>query len=141
MIRVTENLTRVRRELENAAELASRNPDEITLIAVSKRHSVDAIRRAADAGQRHFGENFVAEGVSKIQTLTDLPLIWHFIGAIQSNKTRAIATHFDWVHTVDRIKIARRLSEQRPDALPPLQICLQINIDDEPQKAGVGVED
>ncbi|MEM7764818.1 MAG: YggS family pyridoxal phosphate-dependent enzyme [Pseudomonadota bacterium] len=140
MIRVTENLTSVRLELENAAELASRNPDEITLIAVSKRHSVDAIREAVGANQRHFGENFVAEGVGKIEALADPSLVWHFIGAIQSNKTRAIATHFDWVHTVDRIKIARRLSEQRPEELPPLQVCLQVNIDNEPQKAGVNID-
>ncbi|MEO1596170.1 MAG: YggS family pyridoxal phosphate-dependent enzyme [Pseudomonadota bacterium] len=137
MIRVTENLNKVRERLQNAARVAGREPSEIRLLAVSKRHSVASIEAAAEAGQRDFGENFVAEGLGKIEALTARDLCWHYIGAIQSNKTRDIAAHFDWIHTVDRLKIARRLSEQRPDDRPPLEICLQVNVDDEPQKAGV----
>ncbi|MEO0345651.1 MAG: YggS family pyridoxal phosphate-dependent enzyme [Pseudomonadota bacterium] len=138
MIRVTENLNQVRERLQNAARVAGRQPSDIKLLAVSKRHSVASIEAAAEAGQHDFGENFVAEGLGKIEALAARELCWHFIGAIQSNKTRDIAAHYDWVHTVDRLKIARRLSEQRPDDRPPLEICLQVNVDDESQKAGVG---
>lgn len=137
MIRVTENLNQVRERLQNAARVAGREPSEIKLLAVSKRHSVAAIEAVAEAGQQDFGENFVAEGLGKIAALAGRDLCWHFIGAIQSNKTRDIAAHYDWVHTVDRLKIARRLSEQRPEDCPPLEVCLQVNVDDEPQKAGV----
>ena len=141
MIRVTENLTRVRERIENEAAVAGRKPCEITLVAVSKRHGVDAIRAAMAAGQRDFGENFVDEAVGKIAELGHDGLVWHYIGAIQSNKTRDIAANFDWVHTVDREKIARRLNDQRPDTMAPLNVCLQINIDDEPQKAGIAPGD
>lgn len=137
MIRVTENLRQVQARLQNAARVAGREASEIRLIAVSKRHPAAAVRAAAAAGQRDFGENFVAEGVAKIRDLGMPGLTWHYIGAIQSNKTRDIAAAFDWVHTIDRAKIARRLNDQRPDTLPPLEVCLQVNIDDEPQKAGV----
>ena len=137
VIRVTENLRSVRRMVRNAAEVAGRDPAEIRILAVSKRHSVDAIRAAAAAGQTAFGENYVQEALAKIDALADLELEWHFIGAIQSNKTRDIAARFDWVHTVDRAKIARRLNEQRPHHAPPLNVCIQVNVDDEPQKAGV----
>ena len=137
MIRVTENLNQVRERLQNAARVAGREPSDIKLLAVSKRHSVASIEAVAEAGQRDFGENFVAEGLGKIEALAARKLCWHFIGAIQSNKTRDIAAHYDWVHTVDRLKIARRLSEQRPEDRPPLELCLQVNVDDEPQKAGV----
>ncbi len=141
MIRVTENLKRVRSAIESEAAVAGRNPRDIRLVAVSKRHSVDAIRAAIAAGQHDFGENFVDEAVGKITDLGEIDLCWHFIGAIQSNKTRDIAGHFDWVHTIDREKIARRLNDQRNETLAPLNVCLQVNIDAEPQKAGVRPDD
>ncbi|MEM7611794.1 MAG: YggS family pyridoxal phosphate-dependent enzyme [Pseudomonadota bacterium] len=140
MIRVTENLAAVRLEVENVAEVAGRKASDLTVVAVSKRHGVDAIQAAFDAGQRDFGENFVDEALGKIDTLADQGIVWHYIGAIQSNKTRDIATNFDWVHTVDREKIARRLSRQRPASMPALNVCIQVNIDNEPQKAGIDAE-
>ena len=106
------------------------------LLAVSKKHPLSAIETAIAEGQRHFGESYVQEAVEKIQTLNNPDIIWHFIGPIQSNKTKAIASHFDWVHSVDREKIAQRLNDQRPDTLPPLKIFLQVNLDNEPQKSG-----
>ena len=111
------------------------------LLAVSKTFGADAVREAFDAGQRAFGENYVQEGVDKISTLADLRadgdgIEWHMIGPLQSNKTRVVAEHFDWVHSVDRLKIAQRLSEQRPGHLPPLQLCLQVNISGEATKSG-----
>ena len=120
-----------------AAQRAGRPADSITLIAVSKVQSAPAIREAHAAGLRHFGENYVQEGVAKVQALADLPLTWHFIGALQTNKTRAVATHFAWVHTVDRLQLAERLSAQRPVDLPPLQVCLQVMLVPEPGKAGL----
>jgi pyridoxal phosphate enzyme (YggS family) len=107
-------------------------------LAVSKTFAADQVREVAASGQRDFGENYVQEGVDKIAALKDVPgLVWHCIGPLQSNKTRPVAEHFDWVHSVDRLKIAQRLSEQRPAGLPPLNICLQVNIDGGPTKAGV----
>ena len=108
-------------------------------MAVSKTRSAADIREAHSAQIQHIGENYLQEALAKIAELEDLPLVWHFIGPIQSNKTRAIAEHFDWVHSVDRLKIAQRLSAQRPAELPPLNICLQVNISDEPSKAGVSL--
>ncbi|MEO0575206.1 MAG: YggS family pyridoxal phosphate-dependent enzyme [Pseudomonadota bacterium] len=140
MIRVTENLQRVREAVQNEAYLADRDADSVRLLAVSKRHPLSAIAAAYDSGQRDFGENFVDEGIAKIQRFRPNDVRWHFIGAIQSNKTRDIAAHFDWVHTVDRAKIATRLNAQRADAARALQVCLQVNIDNEPQKAGVTPE-
>ncbi|MFK8052259.1 MAG: YggS family pyridoxal phosphate-dependent enzyme [Woeseiaceae bacterium] len=140
MIRVTENLKAVRETVRNAAKVAGRAPAEVGLLAVSKRHPVAAIQQAIDAGQCDFGENYVDEGVAKIRELARKSLVWHYIGALQSNKTRAVATHFDWVHTIDRPKIAQRLNDQRPADLGPLQVCIQVNIDNEPQKAGVSPE-
>jgi pyridoxal phosphate enzyme (YggS family) len=107
------------------------------LLAVSKKQPLEKIREAAAAGQRDFGENFVQEGVEKVRTLSDLDLTWHFIGHLQSNKTRVVAEYFDWVHTIDKLKTARRLSDQRPGDRPPLQVCLQVNVDDEESKSGV----
>jgi hypothetical protein len=107
------------------------------LLAVSKTWGQDAVRAAHAAGQLAFGENYIQEGVDKIQALNDLPLVWHCIGPIQSNKTRSVAEHFDWVHSVDRLKIAQRLSEQRPPHLPPLQVCIQVNVDGGETKSGV----
>lgn len=124
-----------------AAELKfDRPPGSVELLAVSKTHPVEAIRELAARGQRAFGENYLQETLPKMAALADLPLVWHFIGPIQSNKTRAIAEHFDWVHSVDRMRVAERLSLQRPPALPPLNLCLQVNIDAEPTKAGVAPE-
>lgn len=141
MIRVTENLTVIQDSLARAATAAGRDPKDICLLAVSKRQPVDDIRKLAIAGQRHFGENQVQEAVDKITNLTEFPLIWHFIGSIQSNKTKTIAENFAWVHAVDRIKIANRLSEQRPAGMHPLNICLQVNIDGEASKSGVSPKD
>ena len=134
---VTENLSFLSDLLRQAAIDAGRSPEDVRLLAVSTKQPVDRIREAATAGQRDFGENFVQEGLEKIRALAGLDLTWHFIGHLQSNKTRAVAQYFDWVHTIDKLKTARRLSQQRPDELPPLNICLQVNIDDEAGKSGV----
>jgi len=109
----------------------------VTLLAVSKTHTINKIIEAFQAGQRDFGENYLQEAVDKITALNDYDICWHYIGPIQSNKTAKIAEHFDWVHSVDRIKIARRLSDQRPAQLPPINICIQVNISHEPNKSGV----
>jgi pyridoxal phosphate enzyme (YggS family) len=113
----------------------------VQLLAVSKTFGPEAVREAHAAGQTAFGENYIQEAVEKIALLQDLPLQWHCIGPIQSNKTRLVATHFDWAHTVDRLKIAQRLSEQRPDGLAPLQVCIQVNIDGGATKAGVAPDE
>jgi len=130
-------LDAVRARITAAEQLYRRTPGSVTLLAVSKGQSADAIRAAYHAGQAHFGESYLQEALSKQSTLSDLALTWHFIGAIQSNKTRDIARHFAWVHSVDRFKIAERLHQQRPPELPPLNVCIQVNIGEEPQKAGV----
>jgi pyridoxal phosphate enzyme (YggS family) len=137
VIGVTENLTLISDLLRQAAVDAGREPESVRLLAVSKKQPLSKIRAAAEAGQRDFGENFVQEGLEKIRNLAALDLTWHFIGHLQSNKTRAVAEYFDWVHTIDKLKTARRLSEQRPDHLPPLNVCLQVNVDDETSKSGV----
>jgi pyridoxal phosphate enzyme (YggS family) len=124
--------------ITQAALHAGRKPASVQLLAVSKTFAADQVREVAASGQRDFGENYVQEGADKIAALKDVPgLVWHCIGPLQSNKTRPVAEHFDWVHSVDRLKIAQRLSEQRPAGLPPLNICLQVNIDGGPTKAGV----
>lgn len=110
------------------------------LIAVSKTKPVEAIKAVYDTGQRDFGENYVAEAIEKMSACESLDICWHFLGPLQSNKTRLVAANFDWVHSVDRIKIAKRLNEQRPDELPPLNICLQVNIPPEPTKSGISSE-
>ena len=110
------------------------------LIAVSKTKPAEAIKAVYDSGQRDFGENYVSEAVEKMSVLKPLDICWHFLGPLQSNKTRLVATHFDWIHSVDRVKIAKRLNEQRPDELPPLNVCLQVNIPAEPTKSGVSSE-
>lgn len=137
MIGVTENLALISDLLRQAAIEAGRDPGSVRLLAVGKKQPLEKIREAAAAGQREFGENFVQEGVDKIEALSDLDLTWHFIGHLQSNKTRVVAEYFDWVHTIDKLKTARRLSEQRPAGLPPLNICIQVNVDDEVSKSGV----
>ncbi|WP_372742348.1 YggS family pyridoxal phosphate-dependent enzyme [Neptunomonas sp.] len=136
MISIAENLKNVGQLINQAAQLANRQPEEITLLAVSKTRAADELRILYQEGQRHFGENYLQESLEKIAALADLQIDWHFIGPIQSNKTRAIAENFDWVHSVDRLKIAQRLAEQRPRTLPPLNICLQINISRETSKSG-----
>ncbi len=141
MIRVTENLRKIRDLLAKAAVDADREADSIRLLAVSKKQRVSSVIEAAMAGQRDFGENFVQEGLKKIAAVGRDDLCWHFIGHLQSNKTQAVADHFDWVHTVDRFKTAERLSSQRPKRMRDLNICLQVNIDVEPDKSGVAVID
>jgi PLP dependent protein len=138
---ITENL-KVTGERMHAATLAcGRAADSVQLIAVSKTQPATSIRTAFAAGQRVFGENYLQEALDKMEALADLPLIWHFIGPIQSNKTRALAMHFDWVHTVDREKIARRLSEQRPPERGPLNVLLQVNLSGESSKSGVSLDE
>jgi len=137
VIRVTENLRKIRDLLAKAADDAGRTADSVKLLAVSKKQPVPSILDAAAAGQRDFGENLVQEGLEKIAALANEDFIWHFIGHLQTNKTRVVAEHFDWVHSVDRLKTARRLSDQRPDSLPDLNVCLQVNVDEEQSKSGV----
>ena len=128
----------VRERITQAALQAGRAASEVQLLVVSKTFAADLVAQVAALGQQDFGENYVQEGADKIIALRHLPdLVWHCIGPLQSNKTRLVAEHFDWVHSVDRLKIAQRLSEQRPAHLPPLQLCLQVNIDGGPTKAGV----
>ena len=141
MSTIESNLQAVRARITAAARAAGRDPAEIALLAVSKTFAVSAVRAAHAAGQRAFGENYVQEALEKIAALSDLPLIWHFIGPIQSNKTRAIAEHFDWVHSVARAKIAQRLAEARPPGREPLDICLQVNVSGEASKSGVAPEE
>jgi pyridoxal phosphate enzyme (YggS family) len=137
VIGVTENLRKIRDLLHFAAIEAGRNPADVRLLAVSKKQPLEKIREAYAAGQREFGENFVQEGVEKIAAMDKNDITWHFIGHLQSNKTRVVAENFDWVHTIDKLKTARRLSEQRPDGMAPLNVCLQVNVDDEDSKSGV----
>jgi hypothetical protein len=137
MADIATNLERVRARTAAAAEAAGREPGAVRLVAVSKARPAADIAAAATAGQRDFGENYLQEALPKIEALRGSGLHWHYIGPIQSNKTRDIAAHFDWVHSVDRLKIARRLSEQRPDELAPLDVCVQVNVDAEAGKAGV----
>lgn len=140
MTTINERLHRINAQIRTVATEAGRDPEAVRLVAVGKRHPAGAIRAAAEAGQRDFGENYVREGLDKMRELADLDLCWHYIGPLQSNKTRDVAGHFAWMHTIDRYKIARRLSEQRPDDMPALQVCIQVNISGEPQKAGITPE-
>lgn len=132
-----ERLTAVQARITAAEQLYRRTPASVTLLAVSKGQEAIAVRAAYSAGQRHFGESYLQEALPKQTALANLAIIWHFIGAIQSNKTRDIARHFAWAHSLDRFKIAERLHQQRPPELPPLNICIQVNIGEERQKAGV----
>ncbi|WP_048308252.1 YggS family pyridoxal phosphate-dependent enzyme [Halomonas sp. PR-M31] len=135
---VSDSLKRAQQRLIEALENAGRSSQDAHLLAVSKTKPATLIREAYACGQREFGENYLQEALDKQAELADLQdIVWHFIGPLQSNKTRAVAEHFSWVHSVDRIKIARRLSEQRPDALGPLNICLQVNVSAESSKAGI----
>jgi PLP dependent protein len=143
MTMIASNIQQVRQCLAAACVLAQRPVQSVTLLCVSKTHTQEAVRQAVAAGERCFGENYVQEGVQKITALADLrhQLEWHLIGPVQSNKTRQIAEHFDWVHTLDRFKIAQRLSDQRPTHFPPLQVCLQINISGQASKSGVPAQE
>ena len=137
MTTISANLQAVHARIAAAAEKCGRNPDDISLLAVSKTWPAVDVREAATAGQHAFGENYVQEGVAKALELAPLGLTWHFIGPLQSNKTRSVAENFAWVHSIDRLKIAQRLSEQRPSALSALQVCLQVNVSGEDTKSGV----
>ncbi len=142
---ISAQLARVRASIAEAAHSSGRDPASVCLLAVSKTFGPEAVIEAADAGQREFGENYVQEAIDKIASVNaarpDLSLIWHFIGPLQSNKTRVVAEQIDWVHSVDRVKIAQRLSDQRPPHLPPLNICLQVNVSGEDSKSGVAPDE
>ncbi|VVQ09879.1 YggS family pyridoxal phosphate-dependent enzyme [Pseudomonas fluorescens] len=141
MSTIADNIFHVGSRIQTATQAAHRPENSVQLLAVSKTKPAEALREAYAAGLRDFGENYLQEALGKQLELADLPLIWHFIGPIQSNKTRAIAEHFDWVHSVDRLKIAQRLSEQRPAELPPLNICIQVNVSGEASKSGCTPDD
>ncbi|HSI22761.1 MAG TPA: YggS family pyridoxal phosphate-dependent enzyme [Methylophilaceae bacterium] len=141
MTSISERLQAVKSRLRQAETEAGRAPESVALVAVSKTQPADAIRAAHAAGQRAFGENYLQESLEKMAALADLPLEWHFIGPIQSNKTRPIAENFAWVHGVDRLKIAQRLSDGRPANLPPLNICIEVNVSGEESKGGVEPND
>ncbi|HET9044064.1 MAG TPA: YggS family pyridoxal phosphate-dependent enzyme [Burkholderiales bacterium] len=134
---IEKRLQAVKSRIARACAAAGRDPRDIVLVAVSKTFPADAVRAAHAAGQRDFGENHAQDAVAKIDALGDLDLVWHFIGPVQSNKTRSIAAHVAWVHSIDRLKIAERLAAQRPEALPPLQVCIQVNVSGEATKSGV----
>ena len=136
MSAIASNLQAVRARIANAATAAGRSPDDIQLLAVSKTKPLADVLAAAAAGQQAFGENYAQEGAGKIIATRDAKFEWHFIGPLQSNKTRLIAENFDWVHSIDRLKIAERLSAQRPAGLPPIQACLQVNVSGEESKSG-----
>jgi pyridoxal phosphate enzyme (YggS family) len=136
MSMIAANISTLGARISAAAHAVQRDPASVGLLAVSKTKPAEDLREAYAAGLRDFGENYLQEALSKQAELADLPLCWHFIGPIQSNKTRAIAENFAWVHSVDRLKIAQRLSEQRPDSLPPLNICIQVNVSGEASKSG-----
>lgn len=141
MTTISANLQAVRARITAAAELAGRAVEDIRLLAVSKTFPPERLREAAEAGQRAFGENYVQEGLAKIDALGDLGLEWHFIGPLQSNKTRPVAEHFAWVHSIDRLKIAERLAEARGAERPALQVCIQVNVSGEASKSGVSPGD
>ncbi|MBI5919920.1 MAG: YggS family pyridoxal phosphate-dependent enzyme [Nitrosomonadales bacterium] len=140
MTTITSNWQAVSAAVDAAAQAAGRTPGTVGLLAVSKTFPAAAVREAYLAGQRAFGESYVQEALDKMAQLADLPLEWHFIGPLQSNKTRLVAEHFAWVHGVDRLKIAERLSAQRPASAPPLNVCIQVNVSGEATKSGVSPE-
>ena len=139
---IKDNLTQIHQQISHACQQANRSPEQVQLLAVSKTKSAEMVMQAYTAGQRHFGENYVQEAVEKVNQLSHLSdICWHFIGPIQSNKTRLIAENFAWVHSVDRIKIATRLNDQRSGQDTPLNICLQVNISGEQAKSGTSIDD
>ncbi len=139
MTTIAQRLKNIHTQIREAELAGNRQPGEVILLAVSKTKPAEDIAAAYQAGQRHFGENYLQEALKKQQELAAYAITWHFIGPIQSNKTRALAAHFDWVHSVDSFKIAQRLSDQRPLYWPPLNICLQINVSDELSKSGISL--
>lgn len=141
MTTIHDNLQTVRARIAAACAGAQRAVNDVTLLAVSKTFGPEAVREAHAAGQLAFGENYIQEAVEKMALLEDLPLQWHCIGPIQSNKTRLVAQHFDWAHTVDRLKTAQRLSDQRPEDKPPLSVCIQVNVDGGATKSGVAPDE
>lgn len=141
MTTIAANLQDVRERLDAACRAAGRSPSSVQLLAVSKSFGPEAVVQAFEAGQRAFGENYIQEAVHKIDALSHLPIEWHCIGPIQTNKTRLVAQHFDWVQSLDRLQIAQRLSMQRPAELAPLQVCIQVNIDGGANKSGVVPQD
>ena len=138
---LAHNLSATRARIASAALRYGRSPQSVQLLAISKGQPASALRKIAEAGQRDFGENYVQEALGKIAELEQLALTWHFTGQIQGNKTRAIAEHFAWVHTVDRERIAVRLNDQRPDHAPPLNVCVQVSLEDELGKGGIELRD
>jgi pyridoxal phosphate enzyme (YggS family) len=138
---IESNIAKVQQRIREAEKKFGRKPYSVQLMAVSKTRPASMIRRAAATGINHIGENYLQEALDKQRELSDLTLDWHFIGPIQSNKTRLIAEHFAWVHSVDRLKIAQRLNDQRPEHLPPLNICLQVNISNEESKSGIKLQE
>lgn len=141
MANLAANLIKLEQRITEADKNSPQRSNSTQLIAVSKRHSADSVRKLFELGQQHFAENYLQEALAKQQQLNDLDICWHFIGHIQKNKTRRIAEHFSWVHSVDRLSVAQRLAAQRPPSLPALNICLQVNIDAEPSKSGVSTEE
>jgi PLP dependent protein len=141
MTTIPANLQAVKARIDAACVAAGRSCVEVMLLAVSKTWPAESVQQAASCGQQAFGENYVQEGVAKIQVLAALGLEWHFIGPLQSNKTRPVAENFAWVHGIERLKIAERLSDQRPDGLPPLQVCVQVNVSGEASKSGVSPQE
>jgi pyridoxal phosphate enzyme (YggS family) len=140
-LKIAQAIATVKQQIAQAADQFSRSPESIQLLAVSKTRPVTAIITAYQSGQRCFGENYLQEAIPKIQTLHDYKLEWHFIGQLQSNKTRLVAENFAWVHSLETVNQAQRLNEQRPEPLPPLNVCIQINISQEQQKSGIGLND
>ncbi len=137
MTTISNNLQAVHQRIVSACKACGRDPSQVHLLAVSKTFASDSVAQALGAGQHEFGENYIQEAVGKVVELAGMPAIWHCIGPIQSNKTRLVAEHFDWVQSVDRLKTAQRLNDQRPAYLAPLQVCIQVNTDGGPTKAGV----
>ena len=140
-MKIAARLDHIRRQINTSEMRFHRVKGSVSLLAVSKTRSVNDIVAALNEDQRHFGENYCQEAVEKIEAIDHPGIIWHFIGPVQSNKSRQIANHFDWVHTIDRIKIARRLNDMRPENLTPLNICVQINISGEETKSGISIDD
>lgn len=134
---ITQRLQQLQSRIREAEQLYHRPANSVQLLAVSKQQSADAVREAAAAGQLYFGENYLQEALAKMALLTDLPIEWHFIGKLQSNKTQLITKHFAWVHSIDRLSIAQRLNQQRPQHLPKLNVCIEVNISNQPSKSGI----
>jgi pyridoxal phosphate enzyme (YggS family) len=141
MFNIADNIKKLQSRIQLSVDKTGCSTSSVQLLAVSKTRSASQIRLAYELGLRHFGENYLQEALQKIEALQDLDICWHFIGPLQSNKTRAIATHFDWVHSVDRLKTAKRLNDQRPDTLAPLNCCIQVNISGESSKSGVSCDE